>query len=220
MTRYPSRFLQPAITLLWIALLCLAGFMAQTVFSGSIPGVANEGQPTIECLLPDGQIGAISPSQTSDPISAASIVNGTTLSCPLRPGETTFVIALPIAGERDRLTFVNENLTASGELTIAVSDSRLAANSPKWTEIDGIIPFTHKRLFNVSLVGIETRFVRLTFRIEDGANVGKVSVPGFQTPALASALNSHFAKIHAQHGIDSGLLDSVAQRSDRSLPNE
>ncbi|HJT44988.1 MAG TPA: hypothetical protein VJ721_01835, partial [Chthoniobacterales bacterium] len=77
MTRYPSQFWQPAITLLWIALLCLAGFVAQNVFSGTIPGT-NETQPRIECLLPDGQSGAILPAQTRDPVSAASLLNDTT----------------------------------------------------------------------------------------------------------------------------------------------
>jgi hypothetical protein len=191
--------------------------MAQHVFSATLPVAADE--PKIECLLPDGQVTAVSRAHT-DPVSAASVIDDSTVSCRLRPGETTFIVALPKNGDRDRLTFVNENLTASGELRIAVSDSRLAADSPKWTEIDGIIPFSHKRLFNVSLVGVETRFVRLTFHVEGENNVGSHALPGFESSALASAINSNFAKLHAQHVDDSLSFGQLASSSSSSLPNE
>ena len=217
MTRYPSRISQPTIALIWLTLLCAAGFMVQHVFSAPMPGAADE--PKIECLLPNGQVSSVSP-RHADPISAASVLDDSTVSCPLRPGETTFIIALPKSGDRDRLTFVNENLTASGELTIAVSDSRLAADSPKWTEIDGIIPFSHKRLFNVSLVGVETRFVRLTFHVEDGNNIGSRSLPGFESSAMASAINSHFAKLHAQRDGDFVVSGWLASGASAFLPNE
>ena len=86
-----------------------------------------------------------------------------TISCPLQGGDTTFVIALPKAALIDRLTFVNENATARGDLKIAVSNDRLPANSAKWTEVDGVIPFARKRLFNLSMLGVEANYVRLFF---------------------------------------------------------
>lgn len=217
MTRYPSRISQPAIALLWLTLLCAVGFVAQNVFSAT-PVHSNE--PKIECLLPNGQLSAVLRAHDIDPVSAVSVIDETTVSGPLRPGETTFVIALAKNGERDRLTFVNENLAASGELKIAVSDSRLNANSPKWTEIDGIIPFSHKRLFNVSLVGIETRFVRLTFNVESGNNVTIRALPAFRSSALASAINSRFAKLDTQHDVESLSFASFASSINVSLPNE
>ena len=193
--------------------------MLQTVFSAEAPEAKDAIQPKIECLLPDGQTSAISSPHDVDPRSSASIIDDTTVSCPLREGETTFVIALPKNLTCDQLTFVNENAGASGELKIAVSDSRLAANSPKWTEIDGIIPFSHKRLFNVSLVGVETRFVRLSFHIDPTSNVAVRATASFQSSALASAINSHFAKIHAQKAEALPIFESLIASSSAS-PNE
>jgi hypothetical protein len=216
MTRYPSCISQPAIALLWLTLLCAAGFLAQNVFSAPI---AQSDEPKIECLLPNGQFGSVQRPHNTDATSAVSVIDDTTVSCPLRAGETTFVIALPKNGDRDRLTFVNENMAASGELKIAVSDSRLDATSPKWTQIDGIIPFSHKRLFNVSLVGIETRFVRLTFNVESATNVTSRASSDFRSSALATAINSHFAKIHSQRVADSVSFGSLTLSSNLT-PNE
>jgi hypothetical protein len=160
--------------------------------------------PQIECVTPDGQLSQILRPHVVDPRSAVSIIDAATVSCPLREGETTFVIALPKNAPRDRFTFVNENTAASGELKIAVSDSYLPANSPSWTEVDGIVPFSHKRLFNLSILGVETRFVRLSFHVDsahDALSTEKVAhIPtSFRSSALASAINSHFvAKLHAQ----------------------
>src|ERR1700719_2888116 len=209
MTRYPSCISRPAIAILWLTLLCVAGFMLQTVFSAEAPEAKDAIQPKIECLLPDGQTSAISSPHDVDPRSSASIIDDTTVSCPLREGETTFVIALPKNLTCDQLTFVNENAGASGELEIAVSDSRLSADKPKWTEIDGIIPFSHKRLFNVSLVGIETKFVRLSFHVDaaDG-NVARRQSDSFQSSDLASAVSSHFAELHSQHAAESSFFGS------------
>jgi hypothetical protein len=195
--------------------------MLQTVFSAEAPDSSTENQPKIECLLPDGQISALLRPHVVDPRSSASVIDDTTVSCPLREGETTFVIALPKNASRDRLTFVNENNSACGELKIAVSDSRLAAGSSKWTEIEGIIPFSHKRLFNVSLVGIETKFVRLSFHVDaaDG-NVARRQSDSFQSSDLASAVSSHFAELHSQHAAESSFFGSLAANSRALSVNE
>ncbi|HXX42543.1 MAG TPA: hypothetical protein VEI58_09800 [Chthoniobacterales bacterium] len=219
MTRYPSCISRPAIAILWLSLLCAAGFMLQTVFSAEAPESRDEVQPKIECLLPDGQTCAILRPHDVDPRSSATIIDDTTVSCPLRQGETTFVIALPKNVNCDQLTFVNENAGASGELKIAVSESRLEANSPKWTEIDGIIPFSHKRLFNVSLVGIETKFVRLSFHVDPTSNVADRAASSFQSSALASAINSRFAKVHMQRAEMLLVFESLIASSG-AWPNE
>jgi hypothetical protein len=165
----------------------------------------------IECVTPDGKLSAIPHSHIIDPNSAGSIIDDATVSCPLREGETTFVIALPNA-LRDRFTFVNENAAACGELRIAVSDSRLSADSPKWTEEDGIIPFSHKRLFpcwhnrlfNLSVLGVETNYVLLSFHVEGARadstehKVAQIPAATFHSSAMASAINSHFVNVHAQ----------------------
>ena len=66
----------------------------------------------------------------------------------------------------DRFTFVNENAAAHGELRIAVSNYRLPADSSKWTEVQGVIPFARKRLFNLSMLGVEAKYVRFSFHVD------------------------------------------------------
>lgn len=156
----------------------------------------------VECISPTGQSSDISGKHGSDK-QIASIVDEETISCALPEGLTTFIIALPKSGLPDRLTFLNENTSARGELRIAVANSALAADSSKWTEVEGIVPFAHKRLFNFSMLGVETKFVRLSFRVEkaeeDSAQSGQATVLSdtFRNSALAAAINSKFATLHA-----------------------
>ena len=150
----------------------------------------------IEYIAPDGQLSSLKAEQPAAHETTASFVDRNTVSCVLRQGETTFIIELPINAPHDRFTFLNENAEACGELRIAVSDSPLPADSPKWTEVDGIVPFAHKRLFKLSILGVETKFVRLSFRVDgERQNSARVSNP-FRNSALTAAINSNFARLH------------------------
>jgi hypothetical protein len=74
----------------------------------------------------------------------------------------------------------------------------LPADSPKWTEVDGIVPFAHKRLFKLSILGVETKFVRLSFRVEaQEEKTASISNP-FRNSILAETLNSNFAEFDSQ----------------------
>src|SRR5947209_9123592 len=139
--------------------------------------LANEGAQ-IEYIAPDGKFSSLSVANPSARQSAAAFLDGNTVSCALKQGETTFIIALPAAATSDRFTFLNENAAACGELRIAVSNSPLPADSPKWTEVDGIVPFAHKRLFKLSMLGVETKFVRLSFKVDGQQNAtARISDP-------------------------------------------
>jgi len=152
--------------------------------------------PQIEYIAPDGKLCALSP--TSHAIqSTAAFLDSNTVSCTLKEGETTFIIELPKNEGPDRLTFLNENAAACGELRIAVSNSPLPADSPKWTEVDGIVPFAHKRLFKLSMLGVETKFVRLSFRVDVQETKSPQLARPFQTSMLAEAVSSNFAKLRA-----------------------
>ena len=180
----------------------------------------------VECITPDGRLSAVSSATSIDRHAPASIIDDQTISCSLREGETTFLIALPKGAPHDRFTFVNENAAASGEFRIAVSNSPLPADSAKWVEVDGIVPFAHKRLFNLSMLGVETRFVRLSFHVENSSqkvadrsarDAARISNT-FRASALSEAINSNFAKLHGQHqdvAISFGSL-SVAPLPSRS----
>jgi hypothetical protein len=174
----------------------------------------------IECVTPDGQRGHVSKLPAQDPGAMALIMEDDTVTCLLQEGETNFVIELPKTALLDRFTFLNENGVARGELKIAVSNQRLRADSPEWMPVEGIVPFAHKRLFGVSLLGIEAKFVRLSFHVEKQgriaahASYGQPSVEPavapaqpvqtpekFQISALDEALNSRFATRQPREGI-------------------
>jgi hypothetical protein len=132
----------------------------------------------IECIMPDGHRAAIASRTSSEAGPTALIMDDDTISCPLQGGETTFVIALPKAALLDRFTFVNENAAARGELKIAVSNYRLPVSSSKWTEVEGVIPFARKRLFNLSMLGIEAKYVKLSFHVENEARIAALGLYG------------------------------------------
>lgn len=96
----------------------------------------------------------------------AIVIRDETIRCPLREGETTFVVSSPRNSLLDRVILVNENMSARGDLRIAVSNHKLSASSNQWKPVDGSIHFHRKRLFNLSLVGVEAKYVKLTFRVE------------------------------------------------------
>lgn len=52
-----------------------------------------------------------------------------------------------------------------GRLTIAVADRKLTTDSPLWGDVEGAIPFHHKRRFTFSLVGIKANYIRLIFEV-------------------------------------------------------
>jgi hypothetical protein len=103
------------------------------------------------------------------------IIRDETIRCPLREGETTFIISSPHNSLLDRVILVNENASARGELRIAVSSDKLSVSSNKWIPVDGSIHFRGKRLFNFSLVGVQAKCVKLTFRIERDQTVAPLA---------------------------------------------
>jgi hypothetical protein len=166
----------------------------------------------IECVTPDGHAGQVSRLPVQEPTATALIMDDDTVTCLLPEGETNFVIELPQTALPERFTFLNENAGAQGELRIAVSNQRLAAKSPEWTEVDGVIPFAHKRLFGVSLLGIEAKFVRLSFHVEKNGRSVALAAYGnkllrsdetapprtrLEGSGLEDALDSKFARLHS-----------------------
>lgn len=111
------------------------------------------------------------------------VMDQDTVSSPLSEGDTTFIIFLARNSTLDRFTFINENKPARGELRIAVANEKLSVDSDKWTSVDGAVSFKRKRLFNVSMLGVEAKYVRLAFHIEHEENVERVS------PSVNFALN-------------------------------
>jgi hypothetical protein len=82
----------------------------------------------------------------------------------LPDGETTLIIRVPNASLLDRFTFINEE-TVRGALQIAVANSPLSPADPSWNRVSGDIAFAHKRYFNLSMVGVDAKYVKLSFRV-------------------------------------------------------
>jgi len=177
------------------------GLIAASLLTGSPCGYAGDAPktgPQIEYITPDGKLSSLSAWNPNAQQSTAAFVDQNTISCALKKGETTFIIELPNNAPRDRFIFLNENADACGELRIAVSNSPLPVDSPKWTEVDGIVPFAHKRLFKLSILGVDTKFLRLSFRVEgQEEKTASISNP-FRNSILAETLNSNFAKFGSQ----------------------
>jgi hypothetical protein len=133
----------------------------------------------VECIMPAGRYTPVAlKSQTEKNVLT---LDNDTISCSLREGDTTFIISLVRSSPLDRVTFINENTAARGELRIAVSNEKLSADSDKWTPVDGATSFRRKRLFNVSMLGVEAKYVRLTFHVEHENDMAALGLQGTRT---------------------------------------
>jgi hypothetical protein len=186
MLRIPTRFsFAPGLEHLF-ELILFVSLVVSAVSAADAKNAANDAKnlaqmncgARIECILPDGRPATIGSHTSWDANPAALIMDDDTISCRLDGGDTTFVITLPKAALLDRFTFVNENAAAHGDLKIAVSNYRLPPNSPKWTEVEGVIPFARKRLFNLSMLGVEAKYVRLSFHVEKEGRIAALGLYG------------------------------------------
>ena len=173
---------------------------------------------TISLVGADGRVLVTPSTRKGDSNATTLILDDDTLSYPLQEGETTFLLTFPKVSLLDRFTFVNENAAAEGEMKMFVSNSRLNADSPKWVEVNGSTPFTGKRLVNQSLLGVEARYVKLTFRVAKAGRIAGLGLYGGQslqkfgarqagvvrvrnvaaTRRLEDMLNFNFANLYAQ----------------------
>lgn len=171
------------------AALALSGAAIQPGFAGESNPAVEEGNAAknlarmncgakIDCITPDGRLLAVPSANEKNVSAAALIMDDDTLSCPLQEGDTTFIISFPKTSLLDRFTFVNENAAVQGEMRIAVSNYRLPADSPKWTDVSGKTKFTSKRLFNLSMVGVEARYVKLAFHVAKGGRIASLGLFG------------------------------------------
>lgn len=133
----------------------------------------------VECVRPDGQSAPVA-LQGQVERNILTLDNGT-VSCSPQEGDTTYIISLVRSSPLDRFTLINENLAARGELRIAVSNEKLSADSNKWTSVDGAVSFKRKRLFNVSMLGVEAKYIRLTFHVEHENDMAALGRRGLRT---------------------------------------
>jgi len=156
---YPELASSKHIASILTLILAIAAF---TTFARPAARASNEGQRT--SVASKGRIAT-----------KFLVMDQDTVSSPVPEGDTTFIIFVARSSTLDRFTFINENKPARGELRIAVANEKLSADSDKWTSVDGAVSFKRKRLFNVSMLGVEAKYVRLAFHIEHEENVGRLT---------------------------------------------
>ncbi len=186
----PSRVSRAALMTATLSLFAMIDFaMAGEITSQASDDSSNPAKnlarlncgATIDRIGPDGRIITTPRGANKEAAPTTLLLDDDTLSYPLAEGETTFIISFPRVSVLDRFTFVNENAEAEGDFTIAVSNYRLAARSQKWNEVNGGTAFSGKRLFDLSLLGIEARYVKLTFHAAKGGRIAALGLYGGQS---------------------------------------
>lgn len=167
------------------------GFALDSSFAGEEPAfdVSNPAKnlarmncgATINLVGSDGRFVAAPDTTENNSSIKALILDDDTLSYPLDEGETTFIIAFPRASLLDRFSFENENAAAEGEMKMSVSNYRLPASSSKWVEVNGSTPFTGQRLVNLQLLGVEARYVKLSFHTAKSGRIAALGLYGAQS---------------------------------------
>ncbi|SRR5581483_9777077 len=189
-----------------LSVTALSAISTMSIFAASMPNdenLANQAKnlarmncgAQIEYITPDGRVSRVTPAAPENSEAAALIMEDDTVSCSLSEGETNFVIALPTPALLDRFTFLNENAAASGDLTIAVSNYRLPAKSSKWTPVEGTIAFSKKRTFDLSLLGVEAKFVRLTFHVQKQGRIAALGLYGQQSLHQFAERQGHLIQV-------------------------
>jgi len=135
----------------------------------------------IDRINPGGCVEAVSIASDSNENPAALILDDNTLSCPLPQGDTTFIITLPRISVLQRFAFINQNAAAQGNFELAVSNYRLGSTDPKWQSVHPPMKFGGSRLFNMPVLGVEAKYVRLTFHVRKEGRLAGVALYGSRT---------------------------------------
>jgi hypothetical protein len=222
---HPSKFLRAVSTagLLLFAVTMRSAIAGETTNPTNVDDLSNPAKnlarmncgATIDRIGPDGRIVTVTDRGSS---ANALLFDDDTLGYLLPAGDTTFLLSFPRTSMLDRFTFVNENASAAGETKISVSNYRLPAQSSKWNEISPSTPFTGKRLVDLSLLGTEARFVKLSFHVSKAGSIAGLGLYGGQslqkfaarqrgvirvtnsaaTRRLEDMLNFNFANLYAR----------------------
>ena len=189
---------------------------------------------TIDLVGSDGRLVTITNKEAGP---GALLLDDDTLNYPLPEGDTTFLLSFPRTSALDRFTFVNENAAAAGELKIAVSNYRLPAKSSKWIEVNSSVAFTGKRLIDLSMLGTEARYVKVSFHVTKSGTIAGLGLYGAQslqkfaarqrgvvrvtnsaaTRRLEDMLNFNFANLYARARVvfvSSGMEESARRMID------
>jgi hypothetical protein len=124
------------------------------------------------------------------------LLDDNTLSCELTKGDNTFLIALPNISDFDRFTFINERPEFTGTVQLFVSNYRLSPNDANWAQVGRKMTFGKERFVNISLTGMEGKYVKILFQADKAGTIAGIGLYGQRTLA-AFADQQHRAKVVA-----------------------
>lgn len=105
------------------------------------------------------------------------------LGYPLPTGTTSLIVNLPKVEQLQVFNFLN--LTATGRVSVAVSNSRLPANSPQWRSVVRAQEFSGQDVVNCELGTVEARYVKLDFNISGAGSIDSFGLYGKRSVAQA-----------------------------------
>jgi hypothetical protein len=144
-------------------------FCVGFILTSLVPAHGQTDRPTNEKSTPaDRKIECVAPAKAK---AINLTVNGAKTRFRLHRGVTSFVIPLSAPDQRRCFTLENEIIAANGTFSIATANERLAVNDANWNIVGGAVRFRQKKQFYLSLMGVEAKFVRLTFQIEDPGKI-------------------------------------------------
>jgi hypothetical protein len=130
-----------------------------------------------------------SKSEDHNTAEAALLCGDPTVGYALNSGTTTLLISLPKVENIDNVSFLNNG--AKGQLTIAISNAKLPADSPQWNTIaqQDLTGETVKAKVGPS----EAKYVRLTFNVSDAGRIADLGI--YSTPTVAAFANPRAPKV-------------------------
>jgi hypothetical protein len=97
----------------------------------------------------------------------------------LPPGSTTLVVSLPKIEVLNRFNFLN--LTASGKVSVAISSSKLPADSPRWRSVQTLDFSGDNGVVTCDLGSVEAKYVRVSFAVSAEGRIDTFGLYGRRT---------------------------------------
>ena len=172
-------------TRLSLGISLLLGINAPGLWSGSLRAADAPAAPFREVNVARASLGARltvelpvgTPADGAPRIAQALLSEDDPLGCELPAGATSLVVALPRSENLHRLDFLN--LTAAGQVSVAVSNVRLPANSPRWRALGGAQEFaTPNDVVACELGAAEARYVRVAFTLPRAGRIDTLGLFG------------------------------------------
>lgn len=163
----------------------------------------------IDRILP-GSVVAVPVASEPEDNPAALVLDDNTLSCPLPLGESTFIITLPRISVLQRFAFINQNAAGQGDFDLAVSNYRLGSNDPKWVPVQKATSFGGQRLINLPILGVEAKYVKVSFHVQREGRLAGVALYGSRT--LDGFADRHVLRAHTSYSF--GAMKLVTHTED------